>query len=401
LRLSALQAASFAWIGVSMPFMPVWLQAQGLNEREIGFTLALGMVMRMLFSQPVAALGDGRFGAARVLLVLYGVSALVYLALPSATSPGAVIAMMAVVGMLSAGMVPLADHITTAAIRAQPALDFGRLRLWGSLSFLMLNIIGGYVLTMFGPGGIPPALAVLCALAAGLVLVAPRPGEAAPPGAMNAAGGAALGPAPDAARLLWLVLMGSALINASHGVLYGFGSLHWRSLGIDDASIGYLWAISVVAEIVFFWAVGRHAARGPAMALGYLAVAGLVAVLRFALMPLATSFAAMVALQLLHAFSFGAQLMGVMALVVALSPEGRRAAIQGRMASLNALAMGGSTILAGFAYQRWEGWSFLTMIPLAAAGLAVLGAAALSVRRLKAQEPAPAPRSPQPDIARG
>jgi sugar/nucleoside kinase (ribokinase family) len=87
--------------------------------------------------------------------------------------------------------------------------------------------------------------------------------------------------------------------------------------------------------------------------------------------------------------------------VVALSPEGRRAAIQGRMASLNALAMGGSTILAGFAYQRWEGLSFLTMIPLAAAGLAVLGAAALSVRRLKAQEPAPAPRSPQPDIARG
>ena len=44
----------------------------------------------------------------------------------------------------------------------------------------------------------------------------------------------------------------AGLLNSSHAVLYGFGTLHWRSLGISNGLIGLLWTVGVLAEIVIF-----------------------------------------------------------------------------------------------------------------------------------------------------
>ncbi len=385
LRLSALQAANFAGIGIHMPFMPAWLASQGLSDRQIGLTLAIGMIVRMLASQPIASLGDGRWGAARVLAILQALSAFGFLVLMSLPTPSAVIAAMAVMAVLSAGVVPLGDHLTTAQVRLRPGLDFARMRLWGSVSFLAMSTLAGFMVSRYGIGAVPVALSLCCIVAAAVALAAPETRHV-PAGAeaQNAAPAS-----PGRARLLLAFIVASALINASHAALYGFATLHWRSLGIDDGRIGLLWSASVMAEVGMLWALGRRASRSATSAMGFLAIAGLAALLRFALMPFATSFPAILALQLLHALSFGAQLLGVMALIALLAPPGRSAFSQGRLSAVNACMMGAATLLSGLIYERWGGQVFLFMLPVAAAGLVLLAITYRRAQRLALDFPPP------------
>src|SRR5207244_3488678 len=50
-----------------------------------------------------------------------------------------------------------------------------------------------------------------------------------------------------------LLLLASGLIQASHMLYYGFGTIQWRAAGLGDGFIGFLWAEGVIAEIVLFW----------------------------------------------------------------------------------------------------------------------------------------------------
>lgn len=369
IRLSALQAANFAGIGIYMPFMPPWLAAQGLSERQIGLVLAMGMIIRMLASQPISALGDGRRGAVPVLVGLHLLGAVAFWALVVMPSPGWIIAVMALIALLSSGIIPLGDHLTTAEVRLNPALDFSRIRLWGSVAFLVVSIGSGFAISRFGIDQVPLMLCA-CSFAAMLVsFAAPRDSRETK---AHDSDHVANGVSQQRTRLLWLVIVSSALINASHAALYGFGTLHWRGIGIDDGMIGVLWASAVLAEIVMFWWFGRKAAANWAAATLFLGLSGAAAVLRFALMPFAVSLPAILSLQLLHALSFGAQLMGTMAMVAMLAPEGRRAMILGRLSAMNACLMGAATLGSGFLYERIGAMSFLAMALVALAGLVTL-----------------------------
>ena len=51
-------------------------------------------------------------------------------------------------------------------------------------------------------------------------------------------------------RRFWVFVISAALLQASHQLYYGFGTLYWRGLGFSDTVIGGLWAEGVVAEIL-------------------------------------------------------------------------------------------------------------------------------------------------------
>jgi PPP family 3-phenylpropionic acid transporter len=389
-RLSLMQAANFAGIGLYLPFFPVWLSAQGLSDRQIGLALALGMVVRMLAAQPVAAFGDRKPGAVRILIALQLASAAAYAVLMALQSPAAIIAGSVAVALISAGVIPLGDYLVGAQVRRDGALDYARIRLWGSVSFLIVSIGGGMLLARAGASAIPLGLIACCLAAALAARLVPEPPAEAP------ADAAASGPAaaPERARLLWLLIIASALVNASHAAIYGFGSLHWRGIGIADTMIGALWAAGVVAEIAVFWLLGPTVARSLRNAMLALAASALVAMLRFGLLPLAADPASILALQLTHAVTFGAQHMAVIAIASALAPAGRRALIQGRISAANACLMGVVTLGSGYLYEAAGPAVFVAMVPVAAAGLAITLAAMALARRLPPLDRPVGPRLP-------
>jgi PPP family 3-phenylpropionic acid transporter len=184
---------------------------------------------------------------------------------------------------------------------------------------------------------------------------------------------------------LWYVIGAAACTQASHAALYAFGSIHWRDLGFSSATIGWLWAVGVVAEILMFAALGRSVGRGSA-AFGLMIAGAGTAILRFAVLAADPGLAATFVLQTLHGASFGATHLGTIAALALLAPEAARGRAQGAMTSVQALAMAAGTVASGPIYRAVGPMVFLAMVPLACGGLAL---ALLARRSFRAQPQRP------------
>jgi PPP family 3-phenylpropionic acid transporter len=367
-RLALVHALTFLGVGFYLPFFPLWLAAKGLSDAQIGLVLSIPIVTRIVAAPVIAGLGDRRVKAVHLLAGLNLIAGLLYLALIPAEGALWIGLTLWLNAIALCGVIPLADALTTAQVRAGARLDYGRVRLWGSVSFLGANLLGGYLVAGQGVTIVPLALAASAGLAALAALSAPDiPARQATVDDDADAGGRF----PAA---FWFAVAAAACINATHAAVYGFGSLHWRGLGFGDTVIGALWAVGVVAEIGLFLFCGGIVARGVA-GLAWIAAGAGAAIVRFSLMALDPGLPATILLQILHGASFGCTHLGILAVVSALAPYGRRAAAQGRLVAAGALASALMTAVAGYLYQRHGALAFLGMTPLALLGLLCLALA--------------------------
>ena len=125
---------------------------------------------------------------------------------------------------------------------ASARLDYGRVRLWGTVAFIVATLLGGRVLHR--------AQQRHRALSAARHRGADRCRCARLPRVATPATGAA---APSWRSLLdrrhLLFLAAATLIQSSHAVYYAFGTLYWQRLGISDATIAWLWAEGAIVEV--------------------------------------------------------------------------------------------------------------------------------------------------------
>jgi PPP family 3-phenylpropionic acid transporter len=167
------------------------------------------------------------------------------------------------------------------------------------------------------------------------------------------------------------------LIQASHATFYVFSTIDWRAASLDGLSIGALWALGVLAEIVLFAFAGRlPAAVGPAALLGIGAAGG---VMRWTVMALDPPTLLLPLLQCLHALSFGATHLGAMGFLARAAPTGLAATAQGYLAVAVAVAMAVLMMLSGLLYAAHGGLAYAAMALAAAAG----GCFALLLPRLE------------------
>jgi PPP family 3-phenylpropionic acid transporter len=314
----------------------------------------------------IGALAD-RLGQRRTCMIaLAGITMIGLGGLWNAYGFWALLSLALVAEVAQSAMMPLADSITLASVRCD-GLDYGRVRLWGSVSFILAAIASGAILghaAKAGPAGdavLALVLAAACVLFFACLAVPTPPAESADQSRWAALGALA------GDRRFWIFVPTVAFLQASHQVFYGFGTLYWRSLGISDAMIGCLWAEGVLAEIVLFWQGGRLLARiGP---LGLLAAGGGAGILRWALMGFVPGLPAAVLLQLLHALTFGATHLGAMSYLSRTVPSGAAASAQALYAGASA-GIGGTVMLgAGALYTAYGGRAYLFMALLSAAGL--------------------------------
>lgn len=371
-RLSLLYAVVFTEIGIAMPFMPLWLDALGLDARVIGLLLALPIATRIAATAPLMSLLDRGLGPRRLILLGSLALSLTYALMPAAAGIAwpwlaALIVLNAVAG---APLVPCIDYLTLAAVRGDSRLAYSRIRMAGSVAFLLANLAGGVLLSVLGGRLAVPLLLTGLALGAALVAWRSRAVAALPPSAAGAG-------RPRLPLTLWLCIGAAAAIQASHGAIYGFGSIYWTSQGIPAAWVGSLWATGVLAEIALFAALPALPAawRSPVRLLGAGAVAAILRAVGMFL--LGDHLAALVPLQCLHGLTFGATQLGAMAAVSAYAPDGARGRAQGTLSAVNAGISVVATLGSGVAYRAGGPLAFLLMAPLAAAGLGL----ALASRR--------------------
>jgi PPP family 3-phenylpropionic acid transporter len=369
-RLSAFYAASFLVVGVQLPFWPVWLAGRGLDAHQIAAVFAAAIWAKVFATPLLGALAD-RLGRRRaVMIALAATASAFYAGLWPVAGFWAILALNLVAGMAQSAVMPLGDSITLAAVRDE-GLDYGRVRVWGSITFILAAIGSGWALGLRADAGQGGNQVLALVLVASGILLAACIGV---PAGRSATGKrirwAALAQfAAD--RRFWLFVISAAALQSSHQLYYGFGTLIWRQYGLSDGVIGVLWAEGVLAEIALFWCSAWLVARfGP---LGLMAAGGIAGILRWSLMGLVPGLAAAAVLQLLHAATFGASHLGAMHFLSRQVPPDAAASAQSLYSALSAGFGSGLVMLAaGALYTSLGGQAYLCMAVLS--GLGLLGA---------------------------
>ncbi|MQX36894.1 MFS transporter [Roseospira navarrensis] len=369
-RVGAFYGLLFTGIGVMLPFWPAWLETRGLGAVEIGFIMAAAQWSKVLVN-PVVSSHVDRTGRRRTTMVVMALAALVgfTVLLPlSGFWPLFLVAVPATACM--ACLMPLAESVAMGVVRRTGA-DYGRMRLWGSITFMLAAVVAGAALEALPvevvvPAAILGSLALTAASAATLPDDAPRTVGTAP---LRLDGSGLLRLLRNPPFLLFLACVG--LSQASHAPYYGFSTLHWRAAGLSDAFIGALWALGVIVEVALF-AFGNRvlAALGP---MGLLMAAAVGGIVRWTVLAGTTHPAALVGVQGLHALTYAAGHLGAMHFIARAVPHSHAVRAQGLY---SALAMGAllglSMIAAGSLYESTGGLAFLLGTGLCA-GAAVFG----------------------------
>lgn len=388
IRVSAFFAALCLIYGVHLPYLPLWLEWRGLSADEIGLVTSAPFFLRLIATPTLAYLADRRAAHSTMIVQLAWVALIAALVLSQMTGFWPILIAALCLALAAFTIMPLTETVAISGVRR--GLDYGRMRLWGSLTFIAASFIGGAMVDWAGRGVgiwlIVAGCAATVAAAYALPLSDAESDRRRRARAREETG--ALEPAlqPAAPRrgidratvtqlvtnpwfLIFLLAIGS--VQAAHATFYTFGAIHWRAGGLSSAWIGTLWAIGVLTEVALFAVSGRIVGwLGPVR----LMLAGaMAAVVRWAAMSMDPSLAWLVPLQVLHGLTYGASHLGAIHFISRAVPDAAGGTAQALYATLAAgVFQGAATLLSGALYAHFGGLTYLAMAVLAAVGLAAV-----------------------------
>jgi PPP family 3-phenylpropionic acid transporter len=369
--IALLYGALFLVYGTQIPFMPVWLDWRGLSASEISIVVATPYFLR-LFVTPAVAMAADRSGAhRRYVVVLSWLSLIFVLALAGQAFFWPILFFAVLLTIADATSMPLLETIAIEAVRAR-GLDYGRMRLWGSLTFVLASFVCGIAITHLGGGAAIWLIAIGCAATAFAAHGLPSSGVPETAGKSNRV----LWKAAELRELLArrdfrLFLISAGLVQSAHAAFYTFGTLIWQKQGYSATWCGALWAIGVAAEVLLFSFSREVGSRvGPALLIAFAAAASIV---RWGVLAFEPPLAILVPLQLLHGATFGASHIGAMHFIHDAVPRDRSGTAQALYSTVAAgIAMGCTTLIAGWLYPSAGAFTYLAM---AASSAVSLGAA--------------------------
>ena len=366
IRLSGYGAAYFFAAGAFMSYWPVWLHDRGVQDAEIGTMFMSRQIVSVVSTLSIGWLAH-RLGNVRGVLLALGAGAVAMIgAYEFAWGFLAILLVSLVWGSMWSPSMALYDSVLVTETKAR-GFNYGSLRVWSSVAFILGALACGVAVDRVGPSWVLYVGAARVVLLVPFALLLPIETQRRD-GARHASFGI-----PDLLRSPTFVLfmVATGLCQASHGVLYSFGTLTWRAAGLSDVTISLLWAESVAVEILLMMASG--------WLLGRLGVCGLIglglgcALVRWTGMAFTTELWALVVLQALHAGTFAACHLGAMAFIQRALPANGVALGQSVYYAIGTgLAQAVVFQVAGLLYGAYGQKAFLGMVAVAGIGTVAL-----------------------------
>ena len=306
-RLSGFYFFYFAFVGAMAPFWGLYLKSLSFNAIQIGVLMSLLQVMRIFAPNIWGHIAD-RTGKRTAIVQLAAVcSVLVFAGVFIGSSFWWLFAVMAALSFFWSASLPLVEAMTLSHL-GEHTDAYGRIRLWGSIGFILMVVGLGYVFDVVSIAWLPWAvLAVMLGIVAFARVI---PEADILPHHTDQVSGWDILRKPEVASLLIACL----LMAAAHGPYYTFYSIYLVDHGYDKSTVGWLWALGVLCEIGIFLIIPRIFARVSPRRLILASFA--LAVVRFLLIAWGVESAWLIwGAQTLHAFSFGTYHAAAVALI--------------------------------------------------------------------------------------
>lgn len=346
-RLSAWYFFYFAYIGAFAPYFTLYLQSLGLAAPAIGTLMSVTLAMRLLAPNLWGWLAD-RIGRKVLVVRLSALLAIAgFLLFFVARGFWTLFAAMALMSFFWSASLPLVEALTLRHLEGH-AEQYGRIRLWGSVGFIVA-VVGTGVWLDQAP--LASLLWVNLGLLAGILLCA---------GLLRDAPGTGSVAAPQSLRTgllrpeVMALLAACFFMSAAHSPFYVFYSIHLVDHGYDKTAVGLLWSLGVVAEIAVFLGMPRLMRNWSLR--GILLASFALAAIRFLLIGWgAGSIGLLLLAQILHGATFGACHAAAVAALNRWFPAQQQARIQALYGSISYGAGGMFGNLASGAVWDWLG----------------------------------------------
>jgi MFS transporter, PPP family, 3-phenylpropionic acid transporter len=245
-RLGAGYFTYFGAVGIFVPFWSPYLALHGFSALEIGLLVSLMAAARSIGPLGLGWLADVSRRPTVVLRVAAGLAMVTFALLPLQSHLAGFACLTLLFGVFWNAVIPLYDahalsHLDNAAAH------YGRLRLWGSVGFIVVAWAAGLVFDRVGYLQVPPLMFFLIA-ATFLVMLTIDPMQIRSLPVRPRQLGSSL-----RSRTVLISLMTSALVVMSFAPYYVFFSIWLEQYHYSKAAIGALWALGVIAEIGIFF----------------------------------------------------------------------------------------------------------------------------------------------------
>jgi PPP family 3-phenylpropionic acid transporter len=280
-----------------VPYWGLYLQSENFSAADIGILMSLFQISRIFAPNFWGWLADHT--AKRTIWIKLNtvLGVLGFMGVFWAHGFWLMLLVMAALSLFTSSTLPLSESLTLAHLATTNG-HYSRIRMWGSLGFIVASVLLGFLMDGFG---IKSLLWFLLAVQIGLFALTFTLKEAK------------VEPHHTDHFSVWKIirepavtalLVGCAMMVTAHGVLYNFYSIYLAEHGYSKIVIGLLWAVGVICEIVIFILMPKLMKRFSLKTILLTSLA--LAVLRFSLIGVAVeSLAWLIIAQSLHAATFG------------------------------------------------------------------------------------------------
>lgn len=294
-RFAAFYFAYFAVLGVFLPYFNLYCKSLGFASWQIGTLSMVVPATRVVAGFTLTHWADRtRRQRLTTRVAAWGSVAASSLYLLVDRFPTMLLCMV-IYGVIYVPLLPLVEAVTLEKV-VTSGWDYARIRLWGTVGFICLSVGFGKIVEVFPLASVLVGLVVLSACTAVAVETLPpveHPISHEVPDIL-----------PILRRPTLVIFLGCCvLMQMSHGAYYGFFSIYMESIGVDRATIGLLWGLATVSELVVLYGAGRLVGWLGETRVLTLSLA--LAALRWGIFALTDAMPAVAVAQMLHAFTFG------------------------------------------------------------------------------------------------
>lgn len=296
-RLSRFYFFYYFFVGAFVPYWGLYLKAEQFSAADIGILMSLFQISRIFAPNFWGWLADHTGKRApwirlTAFLGLCGFSAVFW-----AHGFYWLFLVMAALSLFTSSTLPLAESLTLAHLTTTNG-HYSRIRMWGSLGFIVASVMLGFLIDVAGIKSLLWSLLIVQMILFVLSYTLPDPKVVA-----HEHDHFSIWQVIKQPNVIAL-LVGCALMVTAHGVLYNFYSIYLSDHGYSNGMIGLLWSVGVISEIGIFMLMPKIMQHYSLKTVLLVSLA--LAVFRFGLIGIAIdNIWLLILAQTLHAATFG------------------------------------------------------------------------------------------------
>jgi len=296
-RLSRFYFFYYFFVGSFVPYWGIYLQSENFSPSSIGILLSLFQISRIVAPNFWGWLADHTGHRVKWIKLTSFLGLIGFIGIFWAKGFFWIFLVMSALSLFTSSTLPLAESLTLAHLATTDG-HYSRIRLWGSIGFIVASLFLGYLIDLQGINILLWVLLITQAIIFFLSNTIPEAKEIHHK--KNDLSIWKIIKTPSVVALL----IGCTLMVSAHGVLYNFYSIYLKEHGYSSAAIGWLWAVGVICEIFIFMLMPKILRRYSLKTI--LLISLFLGVIRFILIGASPDqFYLLLIAQMFHAATFG------------------------------------------------------------------------------------------------